>query len=82
MNQMKEVLLKEIPAESDEAIERCRDILERLAETSVSLQILQETMIGTFLGVLVCLCACVRVLFQPKHYMIVSIEKRLGISFL
>lgn len=46
VKQLKEDLLKELPAESDESVDRCRDILHRLEETSVSLQILTDTMIG------------------------------------
>lgn len=46
VNQLKESLVKELPAESDEAVERCKDILERLQEQRVSLEILSETMIG------------------------------------
>jgi len=46
VNQLKESLVKELPAESDDAVDRCRDILERLEEQSVSLEVLSETMIG------------------------------------
>lgn len=46
VNQLKEDLVKELPADSDEAVERCRDILQRLDEASVSLQILTDTMVG------------------------------------
>ena len=46
VKQLKEDLLKELPAESNEAVDRCRDILARLEETSISLQILADTMIG------------------------------------
>jgi transcription elongation factor S-II len=44
--QMKEDLLKELPIESDEAIDRCRDILGRLDEVPMSIAILSDTMIG------------------------------------
>eukprot|EP00977_Amphora_coffeiformis_P017434 scaffold5684_cov169-Amphora_coffeaeformis.AAC.9 len=46
VNQLKESLVKELPAESDDAVERCRDVLERLEEQTVSLEVLSETMIG------------------------------------
>ena len=46
VNELKGSLAKELPAESDEAVERCRDILERLQEEKVSLEVLTETMIG------------------------------------
>lgn len=46
VKQLKESLVKELPAETDEAVERCRDILQRLQEIDVSVQILSDTMIG------------------------------------
>lgn len=46
VKQLKEDLVKELPAESDQAVDRCRDILARLDATSISLQILADTMIG------------------------------------
>lgn len=46
VKQLKEDLVKELPAESDESIERCRDILQRLEEVEISVQILTDTMIG------------------------------------
>lgn len=46
VNQLKEDLVKELPADTDQAVDRCRDILQRLEEASVSLQILTDTMVG------------------------------------
>lgn len=43
---LKESLVKELPAEDDSSIERCRDILTRLDECSIDLSVLTETMIG------------------------------------
>lgn len=46
VNEMKEVLLKELPAESDASVERCKDVLSALQKTPMSLDILTETMVG------------------------------------
>ena len=46
VNQLKESLLKQLPAESDEAIARARDILARLDETHVTLALLADTLVG------------------------------------
>lgn len=46
VKQLKESLTKALPAESGEDVERCKDILNRLDEIDISLEILTETMIG------------------------------------
>lgn len=48
VKEIKESLAKELPADSlsDEAIERCNDMIERLDEYDVTLEILTETIIG------------------------------------
>lgn len=46
VNDLKRDLLKQLPAETAEAIERSRDILKRLDECTMTLDILTETLIG------------------------------------
>jgi transcription elongation factor S-II len=46
VQQLKEALQKELPADTEDAIDRCRDLLQRLDETKISLAILSDTMIG------------------------------------
>jgi transcription elongation factor S-II len=46
VNGLKEALLKELPAESDVAVERCQDILAALQKIPMTLDILTETLVG------------------------------------
>lgn len=46
VSELKEALLKEIPAKDDASVERCKDILERLSEVDMDLAILTQTLIG------------------------------------
>jgi transcription elongation factor S-II len=46
VQQLKEALQKELPADTDAAVDRCRDLLQRLDESNVNLAILSDTMIG------------------------------------
>jgi transcription elongation factor S-II len=43
---LKVVLLKALPAESDAAADQCRDVLQQLNTTAITLEILTETLIG------------------------------------
>lgn len=46
VNALKEALLKEIPAESDASVERCKDILTALQKTPMTIELLTETLVG------------------------------------